>query len=36
MQMVDREDFDEEDDDEDYMVLKVDGGNDDSKPYYME
>ena len=35
MQLVDQEDFDEEDD-EDYMVLNVEGGNNDTKPFYME
>ena len=35
LQLVDQDDFDE-DDDETYMVLNVEGGNNDAKPFYME
>ena len=34
VQLVDQEDFDDEEDD-DYMVLNVEGGNNETKPYYM-
>ena len=37
MQLVDQEEFgDDEDEDEDYMVLNVEGGNNETKPYFME
>ena len=35
IQLMDSDEYGEEDD-EDYMVLNVDGSRDDTKPYYME
>ena len=35
MQLVDQEEFGDDEDD-DYMVLNVEGGNNETKPYYME
>ena len=35
MQLVDQDDFRDEDDD-DYMVLNVEGGKNEAQPYYME
>ena len=35
MQLVDQEEFGD-DEDEDYMVLNVEGGNNETKPYFME
>ena len=35
VQLVDQEEFGDEEDD-DYMVLNVEGGNNEAKPYYMK
>ena len=35
MQLVDQDNCDDEEDD-DYMVLNVEGGNNDTKPFYMD